>query len=288
MTKFYLDWDQEDEGIELLDIIKEHMEKNQGEYIDSEITIGNWGEAYDTDCSKIVDYIIENKEKFKNLKKVYIGDMDYEECEVSWIQQCDLGIIANELPIESLIAKGSEGLRFENLKSENLKELKVICGGLGEETLKDIINADIPNLEKLELYLGVEDYGGIVESQIDILDELMKKANFENIKYLGLKNSEYTDLICEKIVNSDILEQIEVLDLSLGTITSKGAEVILNNAEKFSNLKKIDLSYHYMSEEIVEKLTAEFESRNIEIIVEDQQEEDCYDDEVYRYPFMTE
>lgn len=86
--------------------------------------------------------------------------MDYEDCEVSWIIQTNLSPLLKAFPnLESFTAKGSTDLRLEPLEHARLQELVIICGGLPAEVLSDVRNAKLPELRKLELYLGVDEYG---------------------------------------------------------------------------------------------------------------------------------
>ena len=57
----------------------------------TEVVIGSWGGPYEESCQPIIDGIIANKKRFSHIKKLFIGDMDFEECEVSWILQGDYG-----------------------------------------------------------------------------------------------------------------------------------------------------------------------------------------------------
>ena len=56
---------------------------------------------------------MEHKEKFQNIKSLFVGDMEMEECEVSWIEQADYSKIWEALPkLEKLTIKGSTGLKL--------------------------------------------------------------------------------------------------------------------------------------------------------------------------------
>ncbi len=80
------------------------------------------------------------------------------------------------------------------------------------------------------------------------------------------------------------MKQIHKLDLSCGTMTDKGGQWILNEVPQYDNIKEVDLSYHYMSDEMMEKL----QELQADVDVDDQQEDDEYDGEIYRYPMLTE
>ena len=61
--------------------------------------------------------------------------------------------------LRALTVKGSTELELGEIVHEGLEELTVICGGLGNDVIASIQNAKLPNLKKLLLYIGIEDYG---------------------------------------------------------------------------------------------------------------------------------
>ena len=102
--------------------------------------------------------------------------------------------------------------------------------------------------------------------------------------YLGLGDSEIQDEIVEKVVESKNLYNIKTLDLSNGTLTDKGGQMILDNISMFKGLDKLDLTYHYLSEEMMQNLR----NTGINVILDEANEPDEYDGEVYYYPMLTE
>jgi predicted DNA-binding WGR domain protein len=246
------------------------------------IVIGNWGEAWDTSSAQIVDLLVKNKEKLPVLTHLFIGDMDYEDCEISWIIQSDMSPILEAFPkLESFTIKGASGLKLHNINHSSLTSLTIICGGLDHGVIDSIGNALLPQLEHLELYLGTDDYG--FTGTIKNIEPLMIKGKFPALKYLGLRDSILADEIAIAIAESDILDQVEVLDLSLGILTDKGGEALVNSS-KVPGLKKLDLHYHFMSTEMMAKIKA----IGINVDVSDRQEDDKYNGEIYRYVSVGE
>ncbi|MNW58055.1 hypothetical protein D3C74_358960 [compost metagenome] len=154
----------------------------------------------------------------------------------------------------------------------------IICGGLPKEVLSSITHAKLPELRKLELYIGVDNYGfnGSIE---DILP-LLEKGLFPKLVYLGLKDSEIQDEIAKAAAEAPILDQLEILDLSEGTLSDEGAEALLAS-DKIKQLKHLDLSYHYMTDEMIRR----WKQSGISVDVSDQQQSDEDD---WRYPSLTE
>lgn len=281
--KFFYGWeDYEDGGKDAKTMIADILADKELPQLE-EVIIGCWGESWDNGAQPIVDGIVANKEKFAGIKSLFIGDMDYEECEVSWIEQADYAKLWEAMPqLEKLTIKGSSNLSLGTVQHANLKSLEIICGGLPKNVIKSIGEAKLPELRNLSLYIGVEDYG--FDGTAEDIKEMLEKSDFPKLEVLGIMDSEIQDEITEIVVNCKYMTQIHTLDLSLGSLTDKGGEILLKVLPSHENIKTVDLQYHYMSDEMMEKL----DGLPIDINMDDQQEEDEYDGEIYRYPMLTE
>ncbi len=277
----YEDWEENDKNGSTL--IKEIMEDEELPFIEA-LTIGCWGEAWDDSAQILIDGIVQNKEKFSNIKRLFIGDMESEECEVSWIVQGDYSKLWEALPqLESLTVKGSQDLKMGNIVHENLKELQIICGGLPENIIEEIEKAKLPLLEKLVLYIGVEDYG--FDGSAVTVKKLLENSNFPNLSYLGIVDSEIQDELAEAVVSCKYMDQIATLDLSKGSLTDRGGQVLYDTLPLHKNITKVNLEYHYLSEKMMEKLK---NLEGIEINLDDRQEAEEYGGEIWYDPMLTE
>lgn len=281
--RYSYDWEEYEEGGKDAKTMIEDILADQELPELSEIVIGCWGESWDNSAQPIVDGIVANKDKFAHIKSLFIGDMDYEECEVSWIEQADYEKLWAALPqLEKLTIKGSTNLSLGKIQHENLKSLEIICGGLPKAVIQSIAGAELPELRNLFLYIGVEDYG--FDGTVSDIADMLAKSDFPKLEALGIMDSEIQDEIAEAVVKCKYMNQITVLDLSLGTLTDKGGEILLKELPSCENIKSVDLHYHYMSEDMMKKL----QGLAVSVNVDEQQEEDEYNGEIYRYPMLTE
>ena len=276
---YYYDYD--DGSAE--DMIQEIMETAQFSDL-NELTIGSWGDPCGESCQAIIDAIVENADKFSHIQKLFIGNIDYEECEVSWIIQGDYSKIWAAMPqLKELTIKGSMELELgDNICHEELTALTIICGGLPKDVIESIQKAKFPKLKKLLLFIGIDEYG--FDGDADTIKELLEHMDFPELTYLGIANSEIQDELTEVVLNSKFMGQISVLDLSSGTLSDKGGALLLEKIPNYPNIKKLDLHHNYFSDEMVKKLQA----LPIEVDVSDQEEVDIYNGEVYMYPILTE
>lgn len=276
----------EDEGKNEEDLLKEILEDPQLPDLE-EIVIGPWGECWDETqegLQVIVDGIVKNKEKFSQIKSLFFADMDYEDCEVSWIIQANYSKLWEAMPqLEKLVIKGSTDLELGEIVHENLKHLEIICGGLPKDIIASIQKAKLPSLQTLLLYIGIEDYG--FDGDITDIQELLAESDFPKLTYLGITDSEIQDEIAEAVLDCKYMDRITTLDLSMGTLTDKGGQMLLDKLPEYPNIKQLDLEYHFLSDDMMEKLEA---LPGVQVNVEDQQEADDYDGEIYYYPMLTE
>ncbi|MGD1910756.1 MAG: STM4015 family protein [Rivularia sp. (in: cyanobacteria)] len=247
------------------------------------LVIGNWGEASADDSSEIVNALANAKDKLTNLKAIFIGDMHMEESEISWIMQSDISPILRAYPqLEILQIRGGDGLQFNApVRHNKLQALVIETGGLGRDTVAQICNMNLPGLQHLELLFGSDSYGG--NCSVDNIKPIVDDLIFPNLNYLGLCNSEFSDDIAEAVVKSPLIETISVLDLSLGTLSDKGGELLLNCAA-VNELDIVNLSDNYLSEEMVGKLSA----LDCQLLGNHQEEIEYEDDEEYRYCSVSE
>lgn len=250
---YYYDYEEYDNGKGPETMIEEILAHEAFPELD-ELVIGDWG-AWERSCQPIIDGIIENKEKFSHIQKVFIGNMDYEACEVSWILQGNYSKLWVAMPqLKELTIKGSNELVLGEICHEELEALTIICGGLPVSVIQSIQNAKLPKLKKLLLFIGVERYG--FDGDENTIKELLTQAQFPELTYLGITNSEIQDELTEVVLGSKFMEQITTLDLSNGTLTDKSGALLLEKIPQYPNIRKLDIHHNYLSVNMAKKLEA--------------------------------
>jgi hypothetical protein len=247
------------------------------------IVVGAWEEAHEGGGAQaVVEALVAARDRLPNLQAIFLGDMTYEECEISWIVQTDLAPLFDAYPaLEHLRVRGATSLTLGSLRHDRLKSLIVESGGLGVEVVREVCGAQLPGLEHLELWLGTENYGG--NTTIEDLAPILDGAQFPNLRYLGLRDSEIADQIAAALAQAPVLERIRVLDLSLGTLGDEGATALLASPA-LARLEKLDIHHHYCSPEVVARL----QGLGIEVDASDAQEGDEDDGEGSRYVAVSE
>lgn len=250
------------------------------------LVIGAWKDLVEggDDSSTVVNALVAVADRLPNLKAIFLGDILSEEYEISWISQSDLSPVLSAYPnLEWLRVRGGSGLEFSPVEHDNLKYLIIETGGLSGEAIKQICELDLPNLEHLELWLGSKYYGG--DSTVEDLEPILEGDLYPQLKYLGLRNAQYTDEIAEAVVRfrkadpeseSRIIHQLKTLDLSMGTLGAEGVE-FLCSSPAMKNLDTLNVSENYLNDEDIAKLA----SLKINLIADHQKSIEEYDSERY-------
>lgn len=243
------------------------------------LLIGNWVEG---GPEEIVEILIQEAGKLPNLRALFMAEVIYEENEVSWIEQTDYTKLLSTYPgLEEFRVRGSMNLDLSPIRHISLKRLHFESGGLPKSILENVAQCVFPELEHLEFYTGTDEYGW--DGEAEDLRPFLFDNPFPKLKYLGLRNCEIANEVAGLAASAPILDQLEVLDLSLGNLTDTGGQALLDS-EGIRKLQKLDLHHHYLSDELMAALQA----LPIEVDVSDQEEADEYDDELEYYIAITE
>lgn len=253
------------------------------------VVIGPWGEG-DESPDEVIKALSEGADKLPNLRAIFLGDIVQEENEMSWIEQDNVSPLLNAYPNLEILHIRGVGVSFEaGIRHNSLKHLV-------QETIEEydnggiyrcIANASFPQLEYLEVWHAEQQ--SPYADEPNGMGELLGQDALPNLKHLGLRNSKSIDkAIADTVVSSPLLAHLEALDFSGGTFGDDGANALLeaHAAGKLANITTIEVSNHYMSDEV----QAKFTGLGIEITGVDNkgEEEDWGDGEMYRYIMVSE
>jgi hypothetical protein len=205
-----------------------------------------------TGAAEVVRALVAARDRLPSLRALFLGDIIFEECEISWINQTDVSPLLRAYPaLEHLRVRGGNGLRFGSLRHEQLKSLIVESGGLGADLIADVAAADLPRLEHLELWLGSTNYGAVDDPAP--LAPLLAGTGFPRLRTLALRDSEIADQVAAAVAVAPLLERVRILDLSLGNLSDEGAGALLASPA-VRRLEKLDVHHHFLSQDMVAKL----------------------------------
>ncbi|WP_449589951.1 STM4015 family protein [Nocardiopsis lambiniae] len=230
----------------------------------STLVIGNFEETMEVmEPEPIRDALVACAPRWTGLRSLFYADLTYDECEASWLEHGDLSALVTSFPsLERLGIRGTGSLSLPVDGHPALRSLTLQGGGLPADLARQVLAGDYPALEHLELWLGVENYGG--DTSPEALAPLLNGEVHTGVRSLGLRNAEHTDMWVRALAEAPILERLEDLDLSMGTLTDEGARVLLD-APGFRKLRRLDLHRHFLSEEVEVHVRDAFTSVGVEV-----------------------
>jgi hypothetical protein len=238
------------------------------------LVIGEWGESYDTAAP--IERLVAEASTLTSLTALFLGDITYDEAEISWISQDDVTPLLEAYPrLEVLTVRGA-GVGLRPVRHTALRELTFQSGGLPAEIARSLGQSELPALTHLELWLGTENYGG--NTRGPDLTALLSGAGLPSLKYLGLRDAEIADEVAAELAGAPIVAQLESLDLSMGILSDAGATALLAG-QPLTHLKVLDLHHHYISPPVMQRLRAELGAAGVEVDLDDAGDED--DDDRY-------
>ncbi|MFI7532536.1 STM4015 family protein [Streptosporangium sp. NPDC049376] len=246
------------------------------------LIIGNWGSAYESDSSEAVRLLTEHAERLPALRTLYLGAISREEAEISWIQQSDVTPLLTAFPLlERLEVRGGSGLGLSPVRHEHLKDLTVESGGLPARVVRGVAESTFPALEHLELWLGVDEYGG--DATLADMAGILSGERLPALRHLGLQNSEIQDEIAAAVASAPVVARLETLALSMGALGDEGAEALLSG-QPLTHLRRLDLYHHYLTDPMVARVKEAFAGSGVEVDLSEQEEPD----DEWRYVAVSE
>ncbi|GHJ45216.1 hypothetical protein Cs7R123_25580 [Catellatospora sp. TT07R-123] len=225
------------------------------------LVIGEWGEAYDHTAP--IDALVAAADRLPALRALFVGEMTFDEQEISWIQQGDVTPLLRAYPrLEILSVRGAEGLRLEPLRHDRLRELTIESGGLPAHVVRAVGECELPALQHLELWLGTDNYGG--DATADDLAPILSGTRLPALTSLALRDAELADQFAAAVAGAPVVARLERLDLSLGVLTDVGGAALLAG-QPLTHLKQLDLHHHFLSETMMDRLSAELEAAGVEL-----------------------
>lgn len=229
------------------------------------LVVGAWWQEWDEHgIGPVLDLLTSAAHRFPRLAAVFLGDVESEESEISWIRQGDVTRVLRAWPqLRELGVRGSEGLVIEPLRHEGLRTLRIEPGGLPAAPVRALGVCEFPALRHLELWLGTVRYGG--DCTVDAVTPLLTAAaQWPGLRYLGLRNSDIQDGIADAVAATPVVAGLRFLDLSLGALSDEGGTALLSG-QPLTHLHTLDLAHHFMSDGLVHRLRAALEPHGVNL-----------------------
>ncbi|NUP14312.1 MAG: WGR domain-containing protein [Polyangiaceae bacterium] len=276
VVRISLGYDEAEEA-DLDELVTTAMTHPSGRFLRA-LTIGMFDYEGENHYKRLVATLLKCGPK-PTLRALYLGDFEFpEETEISWAEVGDIGKLWALYPnLEQLTLQGGN-IGLGKVVAPKLRSLTLRTGGLPRRALQSLAAASFPSLERLEIWTGSDSYGG--DSQFKDLAPLLSGGSLPKLTHLGIANCAYVGEVVRALMRSNVLGQIQSLDLSKGALTDDDATTLLENKALFGRLSSLDLSENLLSGEMAGRLTSLCEHVN----ASDQRP----DDPEYRYVAVGE
>jgi hypothetical protein len=225
------------------------------------LVIGSWGYAAFADAP--IAQLCAAADRLTSLEALFLGDITSEECEASWIRQGDITPLLEAYPrLRTLRVRGSAGLSLSPVRHEHLRSLAFESGGLPAEVVRAALDSELPQLEHLELWLGVRNYGGDIT--VADLEALLAGGRFPALRRLGLRNAEIAGRVAAALAGAPVVGRLEELDLSLGVLDDDGAEALLAG-QPLTHLRRLDLHHNFLSPQFAARVVEELPGVDVDV-----------------------
>ncbi|MFE0457957.1 STM4015 family protein [Kitasatospora sp. NPDC058965] len=225
------------------------------------VVIGPWFTDDYCPLTEALAAVTAAADRLPNLRALFLGDVTFEQCEISWLQLTDVTPVLEAFPrLEELVVRGAsgdydgkEGLALRPVRHEQLRALRFEAGGLPAEVVRAVGASDFPALERLELWLGVSEYGG--DATVADLAPFLDGTRLPALRHLGLENSELQDEIAAAVAGAPVVARLESLSLAMGILTDRGATALLDG-QPLTHLRRLDLHHHFLTDPVVDRIVA--------------------------------
>ncbi|MEV1067943.1 STM4015 family protein [Streptomyces sp. NPDC050263] len=241
---------------------------------------GAYGTENDyADPRETAELLAAAADRLTGLRALYLADLDFEESELSWIVQDDVSQFLAPFPrLEELGVRGSgngfsdgTGLEFKPLRHDGLRILRFENGGLPSHVVQGLAASELPALEHLDIWLGEEWYGRT--TTVADLAPILDGSRFPALRRLGLQNADIQDEIAAAVASAPVVAQLTALHLGRGALGDAGAEALLSG-QPLLHLKELDLSHHFLSDAMMERVRQALEPHGVQVDLSEQEVEE--------------
>lgn len=152
--------------------------------------------------------------------------------------------------LRTLQVRGNE-IALGAIEAPGLRNLVLWGSPLPPGVLQELAGSQLPRLERLELRCA-EGLEGWISAPG--LSQLLLGEATPRLEYLGLMNLGSGDLLPAYLARTPLLASIRQLSLQDCGITDTGARALLQHADRFAHLRRLDLEGNQISQDLARRL----------------------------------
>lgn len=204
------------------------------------LTIGALGSVDDYDYRDVVRELCLARPR--TLRELVLADFAPEHSELAASSLGDVSCLFRVLPrLERLHLRGGSML-LDDIDAPCLRELAITTCSFDARMVQAIGVASWPSLA----VLGLRDGGAAFPASG--LSSLLWPRHMPALRGLAILDTSDTVAIWQVLADSPLLPQLEVLDLSGGSLTDADIDVLLARREAFAHLRRLVLEANHLSD----------------------------------------
>lgn len=207
----------------------------------------------------VVD-VLANQTRLATLERLELGSPDIGDTMRFNLANRELGRVDGlfrQLPRLRSLSLAAGSAELGEIDAPSLERFAFHTGALHRDHVASMRKARWPKLTALTVGIGdlPPARGGATLAD---LEWLLIAKELPRLTHLGIVNVRDGDALCEQILASRVLKQLESLDLSYGSVTDAGLEAFGGGKKKLAGLKRIELTDNpEVTDEGVEQLQAD-------------------------------
>ncbi|MFT3694114.1 MAG: TIGR02996 domain-containing protein [Kofleriaceae bacterium] len=180
-----------------------------------------------------------------HIRSVKLDDFDSGDCEMSWVPTGNLAKLWQLPNLREVVISGGQSGELGTIVAPKLETFIRISGGLQQNELQSIMSAHWPELRHLEIWFGSVRYNA--EGTAAHLAPILSGAGTPKLAHLGIVNCELVLAALEALIASPLLKRLRTLDLSHGVMSTDECRLVVENADAFRHLERIDVSDNFLT-----------------------------------------
>lgn len=158
------------------------------------------------------------------------------ELELFARAELDLEALWPNVPRLRRLGLSARTVRLGDLELPVIERLRLSSLGLSSVAMQTIVQTSMPKLQRLELRIGNR-----VSAPATFADiaPLVAREDLPHLTHLKIRNAPFAGAILRAIADGPLADQLQVLDLSHGTLTPRDIEVLETTKAKFRQLREL-------------------------------------------------
>ena len=155
----------------------------------------------------------------------------------------ELADVLARVPLLERLVVTARGIELGEVALPHAERVQLAAATLTATCMRAVVRAAWPELERLELRFGTR---GALPATFEDVRPLLARADVPALTHLRLRNAPFAGAIVRTLVGAPLFAQLQVVDLSHGSMTPADAAFVVANAAAFAHLRELWLPMRHL------------------------------------------